>query len=105
MAAVSEIMKLDADKLKEVQSAISLFHLLGLTDEDIALLPQVLKNWQLVVKNLNDMAVDLANLKQSTLAKKGRADTSLDTPENIRSLIGFEETTERVRFEEGGTKQ
>lgn len=105
MADVSEIAKLTPEQLDKVQSVISLFHILGLTDEDISLLPQVLKLWPKVVDTVNAHSIDLSNLKRSMASDKSQnLNTNLDTPENIRSAIGFGSNVERVVFKEAGDK-
>lgn len=99
MVDVKELSKLTPEELTKVQSVISLFHLLGLSDEDIAILPEVLKNWRQAVDTLNAHTVDLANLKQISPSRQSKnSDTSLDTPENIRLMFGFGESPERVDF-------
>lgn len=101
MADVSEIMKLKPKDLKNVQAIFSFLHLLGLTDEQIKLIPEILKNWPTIVKNMNEMVVDLASLKQGTSKDKPQApDDSAETPDNIKNMIGFNETAERVNFSE-----
>lgn len=99
MVDVKELSKLTPDELAKVQSVISLFHLLGLSDEDINVLPEVLKNWRQAVDTLNAHTVDLANLKQILPSRQSKdSDASLDTPENIRLMFGFGESPERVDF-------
>lgn len=106
MVDVSEISKLSPEELGKVQSVISLFHLLGLSDEDISLLPQVLKNWPKVVEVINGHSEDLERLKGLVTANKGQdeLDKIADTPDNIRSAFGFGSRTENVRFDGGGSK-
>ena len=99
MVDVKELSKLTPEELTKIQSVISLFYLLGLSDEDIALLPEVLKNWRKAVDTLNAHTVDLANLKQGLpTGQPNNLDTSLDTPENLRHMFGFGESPERVDF-------
>ena len=100
MVDVSELAKLDQEKLEKIQSVISLFHLLGLSDEDIALLPQVLKLWPTVVKNMNLMAQDLAIVKQGFATKDGKGEG--DPAINLQKLVGFDSNIENVNFDEGG---
>lgn len=91
--------------LKGVKSALALFHLLGLTDEQISLLPQVLANWPTVVKNMNAMAADLATVKAEISRGPQSGDAPhLDTEENIRRSVGFGSHVELVSFDEGGGK-
>lgn len=102
MVDVKELSKLTPEELAKVQSVISLFHILGLSDEDIAILPEVLKNWRQAVDTLNAHTVDLANLKQVFPSGQSKnPDTSIDTPENIRLMFGFGESPERVDFNSG----
>ncbi len=102
MADVSEIMKLTPEELAEVKSSIRLFHILGMTDEEISLLPQIAKNWGIVVSNMNAMATDLADLRSRLSTSGGkREDGSLDTDENIRRSFGFGENAESVFLKEG----
>lgn len=107
MVDVSEISKLSPEELGKVQSVISLFRLLGLTDEDISLLPQVLKNWPKVVEVINGHSEDLERIKGLVTANKGQDELEKiadDTPDNIRSAFGFGSRTENVRFDGGGSK-
>lgn len=99
MVDVKELSKLTPEELTKVQSVISLFHLLGLSDEDIQILPEVLKNWRKAVDTLNAHTVDLGNLKQVFSSGQSKnPDTSLETSENIRRMFGFGESPERVDF-------
>lgn len=103
MVDVKALKELDAERLAKIQAVIDLFHVLGLSDEEISLLPQVLKNWPKVVETINAHSIDLANLKQSMPnGKQKSTDTALDTPENIRQMFGFGETSEKVQFSDGG---
>lgn len=106
MVDVSKLNELTPEELKEIQSIISLFHLLGLTDEEISRLPQVLKNWPLVASNINAMAADLANVKSevSRLSMPSVADSE-DTNDNIRKSVGFGANPETVFFDMGGDKR
>ena len=106
MADVSEIAKLSPEKLKEIQSVISLFHLLGLTDEDIEKLPIVLRNWDKAVNTINAHSQDLENIR-SSLSKNGngRKDAEGDTPDSLRSMIGFDSSPEVVNFGDKGGRQ
>ena len=107
MADVSEIMKLDERKLKEVQAAVLLLHLLGLSDDDISLLPQIVKSWPTVVKNMNAMAEDLAKLRQALSEGKpdGKA-SQADSAGELQKMIGFGSATELVTFgADGGDRK
>lgn len=105
MVDVKALKELDAERLAKIQAVIDLFHVLGLSDEEISLLPQVLKNWPKVVETINAHSVDLANLKQGVPSGKTKnLDTSLDTPDNLRQMIGFGESPERVNFSDGGDR-
>lgn len=102
-----ELSKLTPKELKAVQSVIRLFHILGLTNDQIEKLPEVLSNWPTVVTNMNAMAQDLFILKQQVerLApeKNSAKDISADTDINIRNSIGFDKNTELTQFG-GGIK-
>lgn len=102
-----ELSKLTPKELRAVQAAIRLFHILGLTNEQIEKLPEVLSNWPTVVTNMNAMAQDLYALKQQVerlITEKAPArDISADTDENIRDSIGFGANPELTQFG-GGNK-
>ena len=99
MTDVSELMKLDSESLTKVQSVISLLHLLGLSDEDIALLPEVLKNWRKMVDTVNAHSIDLANVKRSVSSNKpDKSGVNLNSAEAMQRMVGFGESAERVDF-------
>lgn len=100
---VSELAKLDPEKLEKIQSVLALFHLFGLSDEEISRLPQVLKNWPIVVKNLNDMGQDLFLVKKSIMGKNASgANPEIDSEDSLRKMVGFDSHVENVVFNEGG---
>lgn len=105
MVDVKRLAEMDADELAKVQSVISLFALLGVDEKGLALLPEMIANWPIVVKNMNAMAADLANLKQSVSSgENGGSDASLDTADAIRDMIGFGVNRESVVFGGKGGK-
>lgn len=105
MADVSELAKLDPEKLGKIQSIISLFHLLGMTDNDIENLVEMAKKWPTVVKNMNAMAYDLTLLKQGAAAKDEKGTDGGENDESLRLLVGFGSRAEDVSFDgEGGGK-
>ena len=105
MVEIKKLKEMSPEKLEKVQSVIDLFNLLGITDEQIALLPQVLANWPTIVSNMNAMAQDLATLKMSS-ARKSESGDNLDTEESLRESVGFGKHTEMVFFgEDGGDKK
>ena len=104
MVEIKKLKEMSPEKLEKVQSVIDLFNLLGITDEQIALLPQVLANWPTIVKNMNAMANDLATLKMAS-AKKAESGDNLDTDESIRESVGFGNHAEMVFFDEDGGKK
>lgn len=102
MAVASEISKIDADTLEKVKTVITLFHMIGITDEMLDKLPQILASWPTVVSNMNAMVEDLNKLKMAVYQQKPAVNqNSGDTPENLRKAVGFGETIERVVFEKG----
>lgn len=102
MADVSELAKLSPEKLEKVQSIIALFHLLGMTDEDIGNLVDMAKKWPIVVKNMNAMAEDLVLLKQGAAVKSSEKAKEFDNEESLRLMVGFDSRVEEVKFGEGG---
>lgn len=106
MVDVKELNSMSAKDFAKVKSVIALFHLLGLSDEDISMIPEILRNWRKLVDTVNIHSYDLANLKQSSFKQKGgNVDISSETPENIRNMFGFGESLEKVSFNEGGTSK
>lgn len=106
MVDVSELSKLTPERLEKAQAVIDLFHLLGLSDEEISLLPVVLRNWGKVVDTINAHSEDLERVKSVVTANKGQQelDAASDTPDNIRSAFGFGVRAESVNFGAGGSK-
>lgn len=107
MADVSEIRNLTPERLEKVQAVLDLFRLLGLSDEEISLLPQVLKNWPIVVSNINAFSSDLVAIKSDVArlsVKRAGQDTGVDTEENIRESIGFGNHPEIINFGTEGSK-
>ncbi len=110
MVDVKELSKLSPEELEKIQSVISLFHLMGLSDEDISILPEVLKNWPMLVKNLNLLMNDVVQMKGELVRVSGDKiikGNDVDTSDNIRESIGFGSSVERVFFnknEDGGLK-
>ena len=102
-----EIENLTPKELKEVQSVLRLLHILGLSNEQIEKLPEVLSLWPRVVNNMNKMAEDLFEVKSEVARmvkeKAPLPDISADTDENIRSSIGFGSSPELTLFG-GGRK-
>lgn len=103
MVDVSEIAKMDSEKLEKVQSVIALFHLLGITDEEIALLPQVLKNWPTIVSNMNGMTKDMVEMKNSIARLKPRSENKgePDDATALQNMVGFDSSIEKVSFNRG----
>lgn len=101
---IKELSNLSNKELKQVKSVITFFHLLGMTDEQIASLPQVLSNWPIVAKNMNAMSKDLIEVKSmiSDLSarngSKSADDKKLDTSENIKEASGIGKDIERINF-------
>lgn len=107
MADVSELAKLTPAELEKIQSVIKLFHLLGLSDEDISLLPQVLKNWRKVVDTINAHSNDLTALKRGLSNGQSKdSDASSDNGDTMRVLVGFDNMSENVKLGDmkGGRK-
>lgn len=106
MADVSEIAKLTPEELGKVQAVITLFHILGLTDADIEKLAIILKNWDKLVNTVNAHSTDLQNIR-SSLSKNGngRKDAEGDSPDSLRSMIGFDSSPEVVNFGDKGGRQ
>lgn len=104
MVEIKKLKEMSPEELEKVQSVLDTFNLLGITDEQIALLPQVLALWPTIVNNMNLMAQDLATLKLAT-GKKEKQSESLDTEEAIRKSVGFDNHTEMVFFDEEGDKK
>ena len=105
MVDVKTLANMSEEDLRKVQAVIALFALLGITEKQLSLLPEILANWPIMVNNINAMTVDLANLKQSlSSGKSGHLDTSLDTPDNIRDMVGFGVNRELVNFGDKGGK-
>lgn len=108
---VEEIKGLSPKQLKQMQSVIALLHCLGVTDKQIELIPQVLSNWETVVKNMNAYTSDLANIKRRVETLEQYADepkgmdVSADTSGNIRKGAGIGSDVERVLFGAGGFKE
>lgn len=99
MADVSELAKLTPAELEKIQSVIKLFHLLGLTDEDISILPEVLKNWRKAVDTINAHSLDLQNFKKSLSSNSAdKSDASMNSAEAMQKMVGFGESPERVDF-------
>lgn len=108
MADFSEIMKLTPRQLKKAKEVAVFLKLLGLSDEDIKLIPQIIRNWPIVVKNMNDMSADFANFKMQLADKddKNKDKDDFETPASIRQGIGFGENAENVDYSKcrGGSK-
>lgn len=99
MADVSELAKLTPAELEKIQAVISLFHLLGLTDEDISILPEVLKNWRKAVDTINAHSLDLQNFKKSLSSNNAdKSGASMNSAEAMQMMVGFGESPERVDF-------
>lgn len=93
MADVSEIAKLDSEKLEKIQSVISLFHLLGLTDKDIENLVNIAKGWPTIVKNMNAFSEELDRLSRIAGNKK---DTTSSIQESMAKMVGFDSHAENI---------
>ena len=109
MADFSEIMKLTPRQLRKVKAISAFLKLLGLSDAEIELIPQIIKNWPTIVKNMNEMAADFAEFKLTLGVKddkKADGADDFDTPSSIRKGIGFGVDTENVDYRKckGGLK-
>ena len=108
MADVSEIRQLTPERLEKIQAVLDLFRLLGITDEELARLPQVLKNWPTAVSNMNAFSAELseakARLDALSIRKSAAEEIAADTDENIRRSFGFGDASELVNFGPGGAK-
>lgn len=101
MVEIKELENLTNAQLKAVKAVFQTLHLLGLNDSQIEALPQILATWPTVVKNMNLMATDLAELKAqfgafSPNKKESNADT---TNENIQKSFAFGSNLENVFFQ------
>jgi len=101
---ISELSKLSPRELKQVKSVVTFFHMIGLTDEDINLLPQIVKNWPAVAKNINlfgkqiiEMKGDIEDL-ETRGGNKNKDGKSSDTTANIRQSVGIGSDIQRVHF-------
>jgi hypothetical protein len=107
-----ELAKLNRGQLKTLQAVLSLLHILGLSDEQINALPQILTNWPTMAKNMNAMSADLIEIKKKicTLEDRKNGDEKdpdpkgMDTAENIKTSGGLGKDVERINYEKGGTK-
>lgn len=108
MADFSEIMKLTPRQLKKAKEIAVFLKLLGLSDKDIELIPQIIKNWPTIVKNMNEMSADFASFKLQLANQDNKNDggDDFETPASIRKGIGFGETAENVDYSQirGGNK-
>ena len=104
MVNVKTLHNLSSEDLGKIQAVIGLFELLGITEEDLARLPEVLANWDMVKKNLNLMVADVSTLKEQVatlIANGGKSSKDNETPENLQQSVGFGSATERVLFRGG----
>lgn len=95
MADVSEISKMSSKELKQVQGAIAMFHILGLTDDDIKSLVVMAKQWETIVSNMNAFSNELIAIKRKIGSGKGENGGS-DAPEDYKDLVGFDSHSELI---------
>lgn len=106
MADVSELAKLTPAELEKIQAVISLFHLLGLTDEDISILPEVLKNWRKAVDTINAHTEDLVAIKRSiSLGKADKGKASMNGADEMQMMVGFGMAKEKIFFDNGAKEK
>ena len=101
MVNVEEIEQLTPKQLEEIQSVMRLFHLMGLTNDDITSLAQILKEWPTYVKNMNEMGADLVRIKRILSEQSGKNGV-IDSEDALRKAVGFDNNAENVRFGYGG---
>lgn len=93
MELIDTIKNLTPKQLKEVQSVLALFSLMGITDEQLAKLPIILSNWGKMADNLNKMAVDLIDARKriAELESKvaGNQDKTKKDGSSIASMVGL----------------
>lgn len=107
-----ELAKLNRGQLKTLQAVLSLLHILGLSDEQINALPQILTNWPTMAKNMNAMSADLIEIKKKicTLEDRKNGDEKehdpkgMDTADNIKESGGLGKDVERIHYEKGESK-
>ncbi len=104
MVDIRTLHNLTSEDLGKIQAVIDLFALLGISEEDLANLPEVLANWGTVKKNLNLLVKDVADLKTQVatlIANGGKGSKETENPENLQQSVGFGSATERVLFRGG----
>ena len=104
MVDIKKLHDMTSEDLGKIQAVIDLFALLGVSEADLANLPEVLANWGKVKDNLNAMVVDVSNLKADVahlVANGGKSSKDTETPENLQQSVGFGSATERVLFRGG----
>lgn len=104
MVNVKTLHDLNSEDLGKIKAILDLFALLGISDEDLARLPSVLRNWDIVSKNMNAMAEDVTSLKADVahlIANGGKPSHDAESPENLQQSVGFGSAVERVLFKGG----
>lgn len=106
MGLTERIAKLKRSELREAKEIIAAFELLGISKEQLDLLPQILANWPTVAKNMNLFSSDLvdvkkrvSNLETRRSSESGGRDED-DSYGNIRKSVGLGSDIERVAFSE-----
>ena len=98
MVDVSELEKLSPEELKAAQEAIALFRLLGLSNEDISMLPKIVKQWPKLIEIVNGHSDDLTSLRMqiNKNEKPVKPNAKPETPDSLREMVGFDSHVESV---------